>query len=110
MIAAAFGVIAIGAYLYAVGVYNGRFPERAFTPWRVAAFVAGVALMVFALLPPIDSRADASFAWHMTQHVVLMLVGPPLLLLGAPLLLVVAVPRRKIARRLRAFAQGAIGS
>jgi putative copper resistance protein D len=86
------------AYLYGVKVYDERFPDRVYSRARIAAFCSGVLLMLGALLPPVDALSETSFAWHMTQHVVLMLVGPPLLLLGAPLLLLVAVPRAPIAR------------
>lgn len=103
------GLLAIYVYLRAVGVYNARFPDRAYTGWRIAAFISGVVLMTAVLLPPIEPLADTSFAWHMTQHVVLMLMGPPLLLLGAPLLLAVAVPPPHIARRITAAAGSAVG-
>lgn len=109
MIAALLGAIAIAAYLYAVGIYNRRFPERVYSPGRIAAFVAGTFVMTLVLLPPIEPLADRSFAWHMAQHVALMLVGPPLVLLGAPLLLIVAVPPARTARRITGFAQSAFG-
>lgn len=109
MIAVVSAVIAVVAYAYGVAAYNRRFPERAFPPLRIAAFVCGVALMTGVLLPPIETLADTSFAWHMTQHVVLMLVGPPLILLGAPLLLAVAAPPPHIARRITALAQTPAG-
>lgn len=101
--------LVICVYLRAVGVYDARFPERAYPAWRVASFIAGAVLMTVVLLPPIDPLADTSFAWHMTQHVVLMLAGPPLLLLGAPLLLAVAAAPPPIARRLTAFASSPVG-
>ncbi len=78
MIAALLAAACIAAYLYAVGLYNSRFPDRAYSAWRIAAFTCGVALMTAMLLPPIEPLADRFFAWHMTQHVVLMLIGPPL--------------------------------
>lgn len=102
-------VLVISVYLYAAGVYNERFPDRAYSRWRIAAFVCGVVLMTAVLLPPIEPLSDISFAWHMTQHVTLMLIGPPLLLLGAPLLLAVAVPPPRIARRLTAVAGSPAG-
>lgn len=110
MIAAILGTLAIAAYVWGVASYNRRFPERAYSPWRVAAFVSGVAVMTIVLVPPIEPLADRLFAWHMTQHVVLMLIGPPLVLLGAPLLLLVAVPPQHVARAITGFAQGRVGS
>jgi putative membrane protein len=105
MTGAILGAASIALYLYAVRLYNRRFPDRAYCGWRIAAFVCGVALMCAMLVPPIDALADRFFAWHMTQHVVLMLIGPPLVLLGAPLLLTVAVPPRHIALRITGFSQ-----
>jgi putative membrane protein len=109
VIALVFGVAAVALYLYGVRAYNARFPARRYSAWRIAAFLSGAALMSAALLPAVDALADRSFAWHMTQHVVLMLIGPPLLLLGAPLLLIVAAPPPHIARRFTAFAQSGFG-
>lgn len=103
------GALTIGVYLHAVGIYDARFPQRAYPAWRIASFVAGVGLMTLVLVPPIESLADASFAWHMTQHIVLMLAGPPLVLLGAPLLLAVAAAPAPIARRLTAAAASPAG-
>lgn len=102
-------VLTASLYLYAVGLYNERFPDRAYGALRIAAFLSGNALMSAVLLPPIEPLAGTLFAWHMTQHVVLMLVGPPLLLLGAPLLLAVAVPPARIARRLTTAAGSSVG-
>jgi len=103
------GAVTAGLYLYGVSLYNERFPDRAYSPWRIAAFLSGIAVMTAALLPPVEPLSDASFAWHMTQHVTLMLVGPPLLLLGAPLLLLVAVPPPRVARRLTSAANSTVG-
>lgn len=110
MIAALLAAVAIAVYVYAAGLYNTRFPDRAYSGWRIAAFVSGVVLMTAVLLPPVEPLADQLFAWHMTQHVVLMLVGPPLILLGAPLLLAVAVPPQRVARRITGFAQSPVGN
>lgn len=109
MIAAILGAATVALYVWAVAAYNRRFPGRAFSLWHVAAFVSGMALMTAVLVPPIEPLADRLFAWHMTQHVVLMLIGPPLVLLGAPLLLLVAVPPPKVARAITAFAQSRAG-
>ncbi|HTL15389.1 MAG TPA: cytochrome c oxidase assembly protein [Thermomonas sp.] len=50
--------------------------------WRRAAYWAAAATVVLALFSPIDARADSSFAWHMLQHLLLMLVAAPLLALS----------------------------
>ncbi len=96
-------------YARAVAIYDERFPDRSFSFARIAAFVAGVTCIVLALLPPVDDLADRSFSAHMVQHVVLVMIGPPLVLLGAPLLLLVAASPAPFARRVTAFAHGPVG-
>lgn len=51
---------------------------------RTAAFIAGMLLLVLALLSPLDSLADRYFSAHMTQHLILMLAAPPLLVAAQP--------------------------
>lgn len=92
------GCLALGAFLLAVRAYDAKFPAHKYTSLRVFCFVTGVAVMASALAPPFDDLADRSFAVHMTQHLALTLVGPPLVLLGAPVLLFVALPASRTAR------------
>jgi putative membrane protein len=49
---------------------------------RAGAGFAGAFSIVAVLTPAFDGLADGSFAWHMVQHLVVMLAGVPLLLLG----------------------------
>jgi len=50
---------------------------------RAGWFFAGVALMLFALISPLDMLGDEYlFSAHMVQHLLLELAVPPLLLLG----------------------------
>lgn len=77
-------VCVAAAALYALGGHGrvggaGRGRRR-----RDAAFYSGVLVLLAALEPPVDTLADRSFAMHMTQHVLLLTVAPPLLLLGRP--------------------------
>ena len=71
-------VCALAAALYALGS-RGRARRR-----REASFYTGLLSILVVLEPPFDGWADASFALHMTQHVVLMTVAPPLIVLGRP--------------------------
>ncbi len=52
--------------------------------WRTAAFVAGLATIVLAVSSPLDGWADQLQWAHMLQHVLLLLVAPPLLALARP--------------------------
>jgi cytochrome c oxidase assembly factor CtaG len=52
---------------------------------RPAAFLGGLAAIYLALASPIEPFADLLLSVHMVQHLLLMMVAPPLLWLGAPL-------------------------
>jgi putative membrane protein len=54
-------------------------------PRQTAAFAPGLALVGVAVLPPLDPLAHERLAAHMVQHLLLVMVAPPLLVLGAPL-------------------------
>src|SRR5207244_3953934 len=51
--------------------------------WRPMLFGLGVVTGLVALLSPIDRAGDSYlFSMHMVQHLLLMMVAPPLVLLG----------------------------
>lgn len=60
--------------------------HRVLGPARVGAFIAGMLVLVAALLSPLDILAETSFAYHMTQHLLIMLVAPPLLVYAEPVI------------------------
>ncbi|MGH9742717.1 MAG: cytochrome c oxidase assembly protein [Candidatus Acidiferrum sp.] len=64
--------------LYAVPL-RFRFSRRAL------CFLSGVLVLMLALVSPLDTLADTYlFSAHMLQHILLILVVPPLLILGLP--------------------------
>ena len=75
-------ILAVGI-LYARGLRNWPHP-RPMKPWRPYFFYAGLAFLVIALVSPIDALSDDLFFMHMIQHLLMVMVAPPLLLLGAP--------------------------
>src|SRR5205823_4367586 len=52
---------------------------------RCTAFLAGLATLFLALGSPMEPFAALLLQVHMVQHLLLMMVAPPLLWLGAPL-------------------------
>jgi putative membrane protein len=70
-------------------------------PWRAVAFLSGLLTVWVALASPIDALNGVVLTAHMLQHMLLMMVAPPLILLGAPLVpLTRGLPRfaqRKVA-------------
>ena len=80
------GLVLLGA-LYAVGWR--RLAQRAGAgqpAWRAWSYAAGLLLLGVALLSPLDAYGSRLFFVHMIQHLLMLLVIPPLIWLGAPLL------------------------
>jgi putative membrane protein len=79
-------VVVVTACLYYLGgrwrVGPPRHRHRELA--RSAAFSAGLLTILAALDTPLDPLAERLFAAHMTQHVLLLSVAPPLIVLGAP--------------------------
>ena len=75
------------ALLYAGGLLKlwPHVHARSELLWRAGAFAAGWGALVLALLSPLDVAAGSSFAYHMIQHEILMLVAAPLLVAGRAL-------------------------
>lgn len=79
-------------YFLCLGPWRRRFaahgslaqPGRRVGRGRQAAFVAGVVALGLALVSPLDRLAGYLLSAHMLQHLLLTIVGPPLLLLGTP--------------------------
>jgi cytochrome c oxidase assembly factor CtaG len=62
-----------------------RRDRRRWHPGRLTAFLAGLAAILLALASPIEPLAALLLQVHMLQHLLLMMVAPPLLWLGDPL-------------------------
>lgn len=58
--------------------------SRELTTWRALCFFAGLVSLWLALASPLDALDPFLLLAHMTQHLLLMSVAPPLLLLGCP--------------------------
>lgn len=71
-----------------------------------ASYAAGVLLLLLALVSPLDTLGDDYlFSAHMLQHMLLVLVIPPLLLLGIP----EGVARQALSRPLVGKIERALG-
>lgn len=92
------GALALLTWGYLCGLFamwRRRGGRQAVPPARVAAFGAGVLAVVVAVLSPLDGLAEALFALHMIQHLLLVLVAAPLFVLAEPLVVLLwALPAR----------------
>jgi putative membrane protein len=96
-------VIAV-AILYVLGDRRTTTPLRSGTTRRRqgACFFAGLAVIAIALASPLDTLSQQLFWAHMTQHVLLLVVAPPLIVLARPWIRLWRglglTPRRALAR------------
>ena len=75
-----------------------------FPAWRAACFLAGLLSTWLALASPLNSLDSLLLLAHMTQHLILMSLAPPLLLLGSPAVpLLRALPRSVLRDGLSPF-------
>ena len=73
------------ALLYTRGWWQlqRRAPHR-FGLSQLLAFYAGLITILIALMSPLHAFAGWLLTVHMIQHLLLMMVAPPLILYGAP--------------------------
>jgi cytochrome c oxidase assembly factor CtaG/polyferredoxin len=81
------GLLLLIGFVYVRGWIRGRRILRVpYQAERLGAFLAGLALIFLASESPLDSFDSLFLSAHMTQHLLLMMIAPPLILLGEPML------------------------
>lgn len=90
------GLVGLG-YLAAWRRVGPGRPRRS-----LAAFGAGLLVVLVAINGPPDALSDTSFSAHMVQHLLMVLVAAPLLLVGAPVSLLLRADPRWLPRRVLA--------
>jgi cytochrome c oxidase assembly factor CtaG len=76
--------LAYAAFAYLRGWRRLGSSSRARPPFRLVAFMGGLFALWIALASPLETLDSELLTFHMTQHLLIMLVAPPLLLLGEP--------------------------
>lgn len=90
-------VVAVASlYLWGVARVARRHPARRWPAWRTGIFLAGLAVVVLALQSGIGSYDDVLFWDHMVQHLMLVMVAPPLLIFGQPITLLLHASRNPL--------------
>lgn len=87
--------LALGAALYLAGAraVARRHPARPWPGARTAAFLAGLAVIAAAICGSDGVYDDVLLRAHMVQHLLLIMVAPPLLVYGRPVTLLLHATR-----------------
>jgi len=64
---------------------HSELPQK-YTIGKLAAFAGGLLVLLLALASPVDAFGQMLLSAHMIQHLLLIMVAPPLLLVGQPVL------------------------
>lgn len=92
-------LILLTGAIYVRGWVRAHVTRPAELPsWRLYSFLSGLAVLFVAIASPIDGYADDLLLMHMTQHILLMSVVPPLIALGAPVVPLLRGVPKYIAR------------
>ncbi len=59
--------------------------KRLAVNWRLGSYLGGLVILGLALMSPIDVLGSQLFYMHMIQHLLLVMIVPPLLLITNPL-------------------------
>ncbi len=80
--------------LYGVGVRRLARRGRPWPLWHTAVFVVGMVAMWVAVGSGLAAYDDVNVSMHVIQHVLLMMVAPPLIALGKPVTLATQAANR----------------
>ena len=89
------------AYLACVRIVGRRHPARPWPAGRTAAFLLGLAVIAVATQSSVGVYDDVLFSIHMIQHLLLIMVAPPLLIFGRPVTLLLHVARNPLHARVK---------
>jgi putative membrane protein len=78
-------LVAAAGWLWLIRRIGRLHPETRVASVRTAAFLAGLAAIAVALMSGIERYDTTLFSVHMAQHLLLLLVAPPLIALAAPI-------------------------
>jgi len=92
-------VVAVWWWLWAVRRVDSLHPGNPVPRRRTVAFLGGIVALAFALLSGIARYDTSLFSVHMVQHVLLMLVGAPLIALSAPVTLLLRLSSHHTRQR-----------
>jgi cytochrome c oxidase assembly factor CtaG len=95
--------LALAAAGYLTGAWHvgRRHPARPWPAVRTAAFLLGLAVIAVATQGGVAVYDDVLFSAHMAQHLMLIMVAPPLLIFGRPVTLLLHAARNPVHTRVK---------
>jgi cytochrome c oxidase assembly factor CtaG len=103
-------VILAGLYLWGVVRVARRHPARRWPAWRTGMFLGGLAVVVLATESGIGVYDDVLFWDHMVQHLMLIMVAPPLFIFGQPITLLMHASRNPVHSWAKRFLRSRVAS
>src|ERR1700740_3556183 len=80
-------VLSVSGLIYVRGwTILHRLTPALFQRWRLVSFLAGLGSFWLSVTSPLYAFSSLLLSAHMVQHILLLMVTPPLVLLGSPLL------------------------
>ena len=99
-------LLAAGLYLRGWLRLRRVLPSE-FSDSQLASFLSGLALVFIAIESPLDTFSSLLLGVHMVQHLLLMMIAPPLILYGQPMLpMLRGLPRKFVRDALGRFSAG----
>jgi putative copper resistance protein D len=89
-------VITAVLYLWGVLRVRRRHPARPWPLWRTAFFLGGLVVIVLATQSGIGAYDDVLFWDHMVQHLMLIMIAPPMLVVAQPVTLLLHASRNPV--------------
>src|SRR5499427_7074166 len=89
-------VVAAGLYLWGVLRVRLRHPARPWPWWRTALFLGGLGVVVIATESGVGVYDEVLFWDHMVQHLMLLMVAPPMLVAAQPVTLLLHASRNPV--------------
>ena len=91
-------IVVVFAALYLWGAWRvgRRHPARPWPWWRTGLFLGGLVVVVLATESGIGAYDDVLFWDHMIQHLMLIMIAPPLLVLAQPVTLLLHASRNPL--------------
>jgi cytochrome c oxidase assembly factor CtaG len=93
------GLLALAAIGYLLGVRRLWRKGRRWPLWRTISFECGIVVVFISFCSGLAAYEDDNFSAHVVQHVLIMMVAPPLLVLGRPLVLLIQSAGRSVQLR-----------